>query len=195
MTHDDLLDALRSHDALLIHCSPSGKGQKPDDLVYPDDLRKAIQVLDEGRGALCCSVVWPQHTAAFGTVGIVIKPRSAASVLGVVTGDGGTTYDPQTRIRTSGRTVPLTIQNLPLTFTPTTEHNEWLVEDADCIGIYFVAGEYAQVAERVGPPGPDGRYDTQIRNLTMADVKRDFPGLPIFCLMGNGVVGFMGNPY
>ena len=195
MTLDDILDALRNHDALLIHCSRPGRGQEPDEMVYPDDLRKAIKILDEGQGALCCSVVWPQHTAAFGTVGIVIRPRSAASILGVVTGDGGTTYDAETRVRSLGRTVPLTLQNLSLTFTPTDEHNEWLVENADCVGIYFINGEYAQVSERVGAPGPDGRYETQLRNLTMADVKRDFPGLPIFCITGGGVVGFIGNPY
>lgn len=152
-------------------------------------------MLDRGIGTLPCSLIWPAHQATYGSVGIVIKPRTFASVKGVVTGDGGTTYDDATGERSKGRTVPLTMQNLPSAFTPTGEHNEWTVADADCVGIYFAPGRYAQVAERTGPLGPDAKYPTNFRNLTMDDVRKDFPGLPIFSIVEGRVLGFVHNPY
>ena len=82
MTDAELLTALEQRKALVIHCSRPGKGDEGiNGLLFPEDLRKATDICANQSKELCCSVVWPGHTATFGDVGIILKPRSTASVM------------------------------------------------------------------------------------------------------------------
>ena len=51
--------------------------------LFPDDLKCANQICTSGRGDLSCSVIWPGHQETFGAVGIILTPRTTASITSV----------------------------------------------------------------------------------------------------------------
>lgn len=195
VTLNEILDSFRVRTALLVHCSREGKGDDPVERVYPDDLRDAIDVLQSGTGELSCSVVWPDHLHAYGSVGIVLRPRGPHSIKGIGPGDAGTTYDRQTRRRDAGLTVPLTETSLARAFDPATSHNEWVVEDADVVGIYLASLTNAGIAVRLGAPGGNGRYETDFLPQSVGSVRRYFPDLPVFVIDDRNIVCIGGTPY
>lgn len=90
MDIDQLISNLKSKEALIVHCSRSGRGNelKPNPL-YPNDLKDTMRDLSTGGvRPVSCSVVWPAHQHTFGEIGIIVKPRHDKEIVRLNTGDG-----------------------------------------------------------------------------------------------------------
>ena len=187
----ELLAELRTRNALIVHCSRTGKANEAiGGLFYPDDLRRAISICDGGT-ELCCSVIWPDHLETFGAVGIVLKPRSTASVTSIWHQDSGTRFDATSQKR-EGLGVPYDRQAVLNTFVKPTGYNEWNVRDADTIGIFVHPTEPLDVSRPCKLSSLPGYAPTTGEEaiaeetvigpftITPANVATDFPKLPIY---------------
>ncbi len=186
MNYAELLAELQVHKALIVHCSRTGKGDEAiGGLFYPSDLRNAILICAAG-SELCCSVVWPNHLETFGPVGIVLKPRSTASITSIYDHDSGSSIDPKTGKRVS-MGAPFSNQAVLGTFANAISYNEWNVKDAGTIGIFVHPTQRWDVARRCNltelpnydPAMGDGTVIGAV-TITLADVVADFPKLPIY---------------
>src|SRR5262249_47278344 len=131
------------------HCSRPGKGDEGiGGLLFPNDLQNAIAICANESKELCCSVVWPEHIETFGAVGIILRPRSIASITSICAFDGGTHVDPETGKRV-GKGSPFSRQGVSDTFAKATDYNEWNVQDADTIGIFVHPRDPLVVAKKV----------------------------------------------
>jgi hypothetical protein len=194
MTDAALLAELARRHALIVHCSRPGKADEgAGALLFPDDLQKAIRICATESSELCCSVIWPSHVATFGTVGIILKPRSTRSITSICTTDGGTYLD-QTTGKRVGAGVPFSPQGVMDTFARATDYNEWNVQDAETIGIFVHPGEPWEVARKCFLSEIPG-YDPSIGDeeiigafpISPAQIAAQFPGLPILTVSGTGI--------
>jgi hypothetical protein len=198
MTYAELLEELVMREALIVHCSRPGKGDEGiDGLLFPEDLKRAIEICACQSKELCCSVVWPDHTKTFGAVGIVLKPRSTQSVTLISTTDGGTSVNPDTG-RRDGLGFPFSEQAVADTFAKATDYNEWNVQDADTIGVFVHPSEPWVVPKRI-PLNQVPGYDPIMNAFgmedlvgsvmtTLSEIATLFPALPIYSLSGAGIV-------
>jgi hypothetical protein len=206
MNYDELMVELVTRKALIVHCSRPGKadlGSKG--LLFPCDLHNANDICANQGKELCCSVIWPGHVETFGDIGIILKPRSTASVTSICTTDGGTWFDPGAGKRL-GAGDPFSRQTVIDTFLKATTYNEWNVRNVDTIGI-FVASEAntLQVAKAVDPtqiPGYDPSLDLGRQvvpcDVTLPEIAAAFPNLPIYTIKGADIVQILGgiaSPY
>lgn len=173
--YNDLIRGLAERNALIVHCSRTGKGDEGlGGLFYPDDLRKAIDLCAAGE-ELSCSLVWPEHTETFGSVGIILKPRSMNSLASVCPTDAGTPR--------GGKGFGKTFSHprVAETFAQTVVYNEWKVRDADTIGVFVHPTEPIEVSQKVAIVGvPDFMGSTAIVpvQIPLANVAAAFPELP-----------------
>ena len=206
MNYEDLIVKLRRQNALIVHCSRPGQGDKvPGAPLFPDDLLKAMRICAEQNTELCCSVIWPEHTETFGDVGIVLKPRSTASITLICTTDGGThaDYDLDRRV---GSGVAFGPQAVADTFANLTSYNEWNVQDADTIGVFVKSrNQPLEVAALIDPTQLDG-YDPILgtkqfvgsRYVAISEIAAYFPQLPIYTIEGGKIVDLhagIASPY
>ncbi len=206
MNYEDLIAKLRQQRALIVHCSRPGQGDKaPDTPLFPEDLFYAIKICAEQNKELCCSVIWPGHMETFGDVGIVLKPRSIASVTMICTTDGGTHIDRNTGRRV-GSGLPFGPQAVADTFENATGYNEWNVRDADTIGIFVKSRnqplEVAALTDLTRLHGYAPVLDTNkfvgSRYVGVSEIADRFPRLPIYFLEGGEIVdlhGRIASPY
>lgn len=195
MTYDELMRLLIERRALIVHCSRPGKSGdeqrygklSADDLLFPGDLRNAIDAA-AGTGELSCSLIWPDHLKSFGAVGIVLRPRSTDSVRSISPIDAGSSWDETTGKRT-GSGEPFSAEAVHETFDNATDYNEWVIGDAECIGIFVHPTERLEVAARVPMTEVEGFDPSTMMDLgsTIGTVTIDlrtigsaFPDLPIF---------------
>lgn len=195
MTYDELMRLLIERRALIVHCSRPGKSGDEqrygelsgDDLLFPGDLSNAIDAA-AGTGELSCSVIWPGHLKTYGAVGIVLRPRSTDSVRSISPIDAGSSWDGTTGKRT-GSGVPFSAEAVHETFANATDYNEWVIGDAECIGIFVHPTERLEVAARVPMTEVKGFDPSTMMDLgsTVGAVTIDlgmiesaFPDLPIF---------------
>lgn len=196
MTYDELLNSLTSRNALIVHCSRPGKGDEGiNGLLFPDDLKNANNICGNQHKDLSCSLVWPAHTKTFGAVGIILKPRSTASITSISPADSGTSYDPMTGKRTGGGE-PFSRQAVEDTFAKANDYDEWTVTDADTVGIFVNLREplvVAQVVSFKNIPGYDssmpdmGPTVVQVE-LPLKDVISAFPDLPVYGYLGTEII-------
>lgn len=204
MTDAEFLAELAEREALIVHCSRPGKGDEGiGGLMFPCDLKNAIDICANKSTELCCSVIWPGHVETFGGVGIVMKPRSTASVTSICTTDSGSRVNPATGKRTSAGS-PFCRQAVMDTFTRATSYNEWNVENADTIGIFLHPSEPWEVGRRVPITKVPG-YDPAMANLfpneevvssvllNLQSVTSHFPNLPIYSLTTSGIIRLAPN--
>lgn len=201
-----LLAELTDRKALIVHCSRIGKGDEgADALLFPDDMKEAIRLCNVEKKEICCSVIWPDHIKTFGDIGIVLKPRSTASVTMICTVDGGTYTDPSTGRRV-GAGDPFSQQGVVDTFKSSTGYNEWNIDDADTVGIFVKNPSFSatvaawidptQLAEYDPVMGEDhfiGSYIVKFKEIAAA-----FPSLPILTLWNGAIVDHQGkivSPY
>ena len=197
MTLDELMDTLRQRRALIVHCSRPGKGDIPDsDPVFPEDLRRAMDGAARVTGGLSCSLVWPDHSKTFGSVGIILQPRSTASISEVCFEDAGSSRAPLTGKRKShaAYTVPFSAQSVEDTFLNATDYNEWIIDDADTVGIFVNLQELPLLVPRrtsVGghpaSPQPDG--------IGMSEILSTFHDLPVYGFVGPDIIHFGAAVY
>lgn len=185
MTYEDLIRELVERRALIVHCSTVAKGGS-DRPLFPEDMRTAIAILDAGLEQLSCSVVWPEHQESYGAVGIVVRPRSTASVTSLKPHDAGSMLDPTTGSYL-GDGLPFSAQAVAETFTESVGYNEWTVGDADCVGIFVNQRMHLGIAAWVewrDKPGIDPSMWEQdpvldVVGISFEQIARWFPGLPI----------------
>ena len=195
MTDDELTELLICRSALIVHCSRLGKSSLcADELLFPADLRKAIDVCANESGELSCSLVWPEHVKTFGAIGIVLRPRSVASIKSISPYDSGTQFD--RRGKRKGAGVPFSAEAVDNTFANSVDYNEWTVTDADTIGIFVNCSERCEVAKICRlPMDPD--YDADLLGpavvvgpvlITPQEVMAAFPGLPLYAYCQGSMV-------
>lgn len=195
MTDLELLTELETRQALIVHCSRLGKGDvSPDGLFFPEDLRKAIQLCSVDGAELSCSVIWPDHIKTFGTIGIVLKPRTTRSITSICKSVAGSHVDPISRKR-KGFGKPFSKQTVVDTFVDATEYNEWVVRDADTIGIFIHPREPLKVgiivrgAEMEGYVPSMGDFTTTVPvDISISNVAAKFPNLPIYSFQESSLV-------
>ena len=194
MTDAELFAGLQQHKALIVHCSRTGKGDEAiGGLFYPDDLKQAIGICSTGT-ELCCSVIWPGHVETFGPIGIILRPRSMASITLICFKDAGSYFDRATG-RQVGFGVPFSGQAVQDTFANATGYNEWNVAHADTIGLFVHPSDPWDVARPVKlseVPGFDPSLDdiaiVGAVTVTLRQIMADFPGLPIYSLHDGEIV-------
>ena len=149
MTYEDLIEILTKRKALIVHCSRPGKADEgPKGLLFPDDLKNATDICANHHKDLSCSVVWPEHIKTFGAAGIILRPRSTASIMSICNSDAGTWIDPRTGKKHGGG-APFSAQTVNDTFANPTDYNEWTVTDADTVGIFINFHEPLAVAKMI----------------------------------------------
>jgi hypothetical protein len=200
MTYEDLVAELVAHQALIVHCSTVAKegSSRP---LFPEDMRTAAAILDAGQEQLSCSVVWPGHQHSYGAVGIVVRPRSTASITSLKPHDAGSIRDPSTGALL-GDGAPFSAQAVAETFEGSVGYNEWTVGDADCVGIFVNRLEPLTVAARVewrDVPGSDPSMWDQDPlfgevGITLEDIARLLPGLPILGFVDGEIRDAGGRP-
>lgn len=196
MTKDELLELLEARKALIVHCSRPGKADEgTGGLLFPDDLMNATEICANQGKELSCSLVWPAHTHTYGAIGIILNPRSTASIASISPDDAGTSYDPVTGKRT-GAGVPFSRHAVEQTFAKASDYNEWTVTDADTVGIFVNLAEDLIVA-KVIPFTEIPGYDSSMPDLgpivgqvglKLADVIAAFPGLPVYGFLGTEII-------
>ena len=141
MTVEDLIETLRQRRALIVHCSRPGKGRcnGDEEPVFPDDLRQAMDGAARSTGGLSCSVIWPAHARTVGSVGIILRPRSAQSVS---SRSASTTPAPTaTGSQENAAPTPRSLSHSSAKAVADTSsnaagYNEWIVDDAETVGIF-----------------------------------------------------------
>jgi hypothetical protein len=194
MTDAELIAELQHHKALIVHCSRTGKGDETiGGLFYPDDLKHAIRICSTGT-ELCCSVIWPGHVETFGPIGIILKPRSTASVTSICFEDAGSHVDPTTGKR-AGLGVPFSSQAVLDTFANATGYNEWNVGHADTIGVFMHPSDPWYVARPIklsdvpgfDPAMGDGAMVGAV-SVALPEIMAAFPSLPLYSFSGGEIV-------
>ena len=206
MNFEDLIAKLKQQRALIVHCSRPGQGDKsPGTPLFPEDLLKAMKICAEQNKELCCSVIWPEHIETFGDVGIVLKPRSTASVTMICTTDGGAHIDRNTG-RLVGSGLPFGSQAVADTFANATKYNEWNVQYADTIGVFVKSrNQPLEVATLTDPTQLHG-YDPILgtnkfvgsRYVEISEIAIHFPRIPIYTIEGGEIVDLhagIASPY
>jgi hypothetical protein len=143
-------------------------------------------------------VIWPSHLETFGPVGIILKPRSTASVTSICDKDSGSSVDKETGKRGSMGS-PFSKEAVLYTFANATGYNEWNVENAETVGIFVHPTDPLDVARSCNLTDVPG-YDPLIAELmgedavvgavrlTLAGVMADFPTLPIYSISDENIV-------
>lgn len=200
MRDGELLAELATHSALIVHCSRPGKADEGlKGLFFPRDLQKASHICAVENKELCCSVIWPRHVKTFGSVGIVLKPRSVSSITSICTIDGGTYLDPITGKRV-GAGLPFSKQGVLDTFSKATDYNEWNVQAAETIGIFVHPADPLEVAKKFSLKEIPG-YDPSMGDgeevgtvvIDHREVAAQFPTLPIYTLSNLGIARLEGS--
>jgi hypothetical protein len=192
MTIDELIADLISRQALIVHCSRQGKGDEMDPTkLYPNDLHTATKVCGQGK-ALSCSVIWPSHSHTFGQIGIVLVPKSIASVTSVNESDSGSYVDANGERVGLGE--DLSRESLERTFSHSQSYNEWTICDAVTVGIYVDNPNpvVSRIFSSASFPGLPPEYAPQGINagvkISRLEVVADFPDLPIYALGADSIL-------
>ena len=157
--------------------------------LFPDDLKNAMKICELGQGDLSCSLIWPAHIKTFGAIGIILEPRSLASITSISPTDSGTSVCSDGMRKGGG--VPFSAEAVVDTFANSTDHNEWTIKDAKTVGIFVNHHEPLEVAQLVSAkdiPGYDPTMDHLIDDpeiicsvtISIVEIKADFPNLPIY---------------
>lgn len=182
----DIYEFLDSQQALIVHFSGAPKGIGADrGRLFPEDL---LAVLD-GAGAegLSCSAVRPGDIFsgltrnAIGCIGLILKPRSPQSLVGVGPSDLGSEEVDGVRRAPSQH---ITVEVLRESFDSRKNYNEWVVRDFDVAGLFA-----AQPFEvwRYNGTSPDGSKNSGPSHSSLAELRARFPELPIFSLNATSI--------
>lgn len=195
MNDEELIELLKERSALIVHCSRPGKGDVgAGGLLFPEDLRTAIHICAKENRELSCSLVWPAHVKTFGAIGIVLRPRSVASITSISPHDSGTSFDEAGKREGGG--VPFSREAVDQTFANSQDYNEWTVTDADTIGIFVNLYEPLEVAQEIPFVDVPG-YDPSMGDLgstvgpvriSLKDAMAAFPDLPVYGFAGTEIV-------
>lgn len=173
----DIRKVLRTHGALVVHFSGTprgvGGGQvRPD---FPADLQQVA--LNARTWQVPCSTVSSGHARGkgdlMGSVGLVLRCRRGASLLGVHHEDAGSWYDPVSGVRNLGACVAPTLVSCDYSITARSGHNEWVLTGYEPVAL-LTDGEMEV-------------WDTPTnfqRQVRPAELDAAFPGLPLLFFYG-----------
>ena len=194
MTYEDLLRQLRERQALIVHFSHHANMR--DGGVFPADLHAAA--LNNRTWALSSCLVWPSHHMSLpGSVGLILHPRSLASIIGIRSVDAGYSTDKYGHEQGAGDN--LSQDSLIHSFDVSRgDYNEWRVRDFDVVGIYWEAENghiYAKKHADLKHPdtGETIAQEIVMQKISVSDVHNSFPELPVFTRNGDKVVASNAN--
>ena len=189
MVYDDLIRQLRDRQAFIVHFSHHANMR--DGGVFPADLQAAA--LNSHLWPLSCCLVWPSHQMSLpGSIGLVLRPCSAASIIGISESDGG--YSTMISGQELGGGDPLSHETFERSFSvPPGQYNEWRVRDCEVVGIYWEAenGEL-HAKKRIIMQDPD--TGTPLSEEIVSDpvqvsyVHECFPDLPVYTRCNGRIV-------
>jgi hypothetical protein len=184
MTYDDLIGQLRARLALIVHFSHHANMREGG--VFPDDLLAAIA--HSRSWPLSCCVIWPAHEMSLpGSVGVILRPRSLASIIAVSSTDAGSLTFGDGSEGSLGSL--LSQETFTATFeVPADDYNEWRIVDADAVGIYFEEPLLAKKRKRLTVEGIDLPEMIAAGAITLDEVHRVFPDLPVMTRHHNRLV-------
>jgi hypothetical protein len=163
---------LNTQRSLIVHFSGTPRGigggqARPD---FPQDLLDVRA--NAGSWEIPCSTVSAGHTRLagdlMGSVGLILRCRRGASLLGVCHADAGSAYDPSTGRRNIGACVRPTTATCRNSIVRRDRHNEWILRDYEAVGL-FMDGTLA-----VWDSGTAFERDSNIPEIAEA-----FPDLPL----------------
>jgi len=139
-------------------------------------------------------VVWPGNLETFGPIGIILKPRSDASIASICVDDAASHIDPVMGKRI-GTGLPFSSQAVLDTFANASRYNEWIVRNADTIGVFVHPSDPWHVArpmQLADIPGldqsmGDGELVGSV-SVSLPDIITAFPGLPVYSFSGGEIV-------
>lgn len=131
--HFSIRNFLKSRKALLVHFS--GPTTRHTDLVFPDDLRKAMTLGSIGL-AFSTILVGDNENNATGSVGIAVDITDNKCVSRVSPSDAGSYFDPVENQLMSGGCRP-TKETCARSIDKRTAYNEWIVRNYTVIGIFL----------------------------------------------------------
>ena len=111
-----------------------------------------------------------------GSVGLILRCKRAASLLGVCHQDAGSWYDPTTGRRNLGSCIKPTTRSCTQSITDRQGHNEWVVTNYEAVGLFM-----------------DGTLDVWDsstnfdRQSNFAEISAAFPGLPVLYYYQNSL--------
>ena len=129
----------------------------------------------------------------FGAIGMVLRPRSVASITSISPHDSGTHFDSLGKRQGGG--VPFSAEAVDETFANSVDYNEWTVTDADTIGIFVNLSEPLEVA-KIFDLSADPNYDAAVMGpaaviaagpVSLQEVMAAFPGLPLYAYHQGGM--------
>ena len=187
MDYDELIRRLRARNALIVHFSHHAKMREGG--IFPADLHAAIA--NSRAWPLSCCVVWPGHKMSLpGSVGVVLRPRSIASIVGVGKSDIGSTTMADGSQGSLGE--KLSEESFAKTFDVAEgDYNEWRMIESDVVAVYVTA--LPLLAKRhVEVRDPD---DGTLMGLDISSEKVEFPAiveafpeLPILTMTPTGIM-------
>jgi len=187
MDYDELIRRLRARNALIVHFSHHAKMREGG--VFPADLHAAIA--NSRAWPLSCCVVWPGHRMALpGSVGVVLRPRSLASVAGVGKSDIGSTTMADGSQGSLGER--LSEESFAKTFDVAEgDYNEWRMIESDVVAVY-VEGRPLRAKRHVRLLDPDSGaplgLDVSAETVDLAEVVKAFPELPVLTMTHDGIM-------
>lgn len=189
MTYEDLIRRLRDRSALIVHFSHHANMRAGG--VFPADLHAAA--LNSRLWPLSCCLVWPAHSMSLpGSVGLVLRPRSLASIVGVSSSDAGYATDRDGSELGAGQ--PLDDDTFKRSFqVPDGGYNEWRVRESEVVGIY-VEGEggkiYVKKQKLLNDPdtGLPLSQEVCFQSIPLTEVHDAFPDLPVYSRCGGEII-------
>jgi hypothetical protein len=187
MTYDELIRRLRARNALIVHFSHHSKMR--DGGVFPADLHAVIA--NSRAWPLSCCVVWPGHKMSLpGSVGVVLRPRSLASIVGVGKSDIGSTTMADGSQGSLGD--KLDDESFAKTFDVAEgDYNEWRMIESDVVGVY-VENSSPRAKRHVELCDPDDGtlmgLDISAEPVALHEVVKSFPELPVLTKTTDGIM-------
>ena len=141
---------------------------------------------------LSCSLVWPTHTMSLiWSVGLVLRPRSLASIVGVLASDAAYSTVHGGAEQGDGKPLDEGSFDGSMAVAPG-GYNEWRVRESDAVGVYAESGELALAAKKLGRITDETELEVGqtigIETITVEEVHEAFPDLPVYTRQGERIV-------
>lgn len=148
------------------------------DLIFPDDLRRAISNTND-LTLSCCALTPRRRMHLPGDVGILLRPK-LSHVLSVSNVDAGASTLPDGSELSGGK--PLTRESVLTSLDPGLEpYNEWRVRGAEVAGIFVSRVDHVAVKKRLSFDGPFGPEQTiASESVPLGVVFEAFPGFSVY---------------
>lgn len=176
MTEDEFTRLVDEEAIAVVHFSHLADMGR--DLIFPDDLRRAIANINDWTLS-CCALTPRRRMHLPGEVGILLRPK-LSHVLSVRNGDAGASTLPDGSELSGG--MPPSREAVLTSLDPGLEsYNEWRVRGAEVAGIFVSRVDHVAVKKRLSFDGPFGPEQTIAPESVPLGVVFDaFPGFFVY---------------